>query len=210
MKNPDVRRLELICEKIFEDFPEPKTELDYKNEFTLLIAIILSAQNTDRSVNLATREFFEKFSTPQELLNLGIDEAMNDLKTINYYKNKTKYIFETAKILIEKYNSKIPSDMENLLNLKGVGRKTANVFLNIAHEMPTIAVDTHVLRVTNRIFGKIFTKPDEVEEFLLQINLHENKILTHHLLVLHGRYICKAKKPDCENCSISDFCKSKR
>ncbi len=204
----DQLKLKSICELILENFPDPQTELDYKNDFTLLIAIILSAQTTDKMVNIATRDFFEKFQTPQELLNIGEDEILSHLKVLNYYKTKTKNILKTAAILIEKHNSKVPSSFDELIQLAGVGRKTANVFLNIWYNVPTIAVDTHVFRTTNRIFGMNFKTPEQVENFLIKLNTHDLKTLTHHLLILHGRYICKAKKPDCENCNIQSFCKT--
>jgi len=205
MKN-DIKKLHEICKLLYLDFPNPETELKFTNEFTLLIAIILSAQTTDKMVNIATKLLFESIKNPQDLIKIGIDELKIHIKKVNYYNTKAKNIFNTAKILINEYNEKIPHNFKDLIKLNGVGRKTANVFLNIACNLPTIAVDTHVFRATNRIFGKNFIKPEETEDFLLKINQHEFAIKTHHLLILHGRYTCKARNPQCQKCKISHFC----
>jgi endonuclease-3 len=199
-------KLDIICSVIKETFPNPETELVYDSEFNLLVAIILSAQTTDRMVNIATKPLFQRVKTPEDILNIDKSELLDYFKVLNYYKTKTENIIKMADRVIRDYNGKIPDNFEDLITLDGVGRKTANVFLNIAHNKPTIAVDTHVFRVTNRIFGKKFAKPEQTEEFLLALNHHEFADLTHHLFILHGRYICKAIKPDCINCKIKNHC----
>ena len=199
-------KLFTICGIIKESFPNPETELNYDSEFNLLVAIILSAQTTDRMVNIATKPLFQKIKTPQDILKIDKIELLDYLKILNYYKTKTENIIKMANQVMQNYNGKIPDNFEDLITLAGVGRKTANVFLNIAHNKPTIAVDTHVFRVKNRIFGKNFTKPEQTEEFLLGLNNHKLADLTHHLLILHGRYVCRAIKPDCVNCKIKNHC----
>lgn len=181
-------------------------ELDYINNYTLLIAVLLSAQATDKGVNKATEELFKVAKTPEDMLKLGEEGVKKYVKSINYFNNKSKNIIKLSKILIEKFNSKIPSNREDLESLPGVGRKTANVVLNIAFNTPEIAVDTHVFRVSNRI-GLV--KADNVFETEMQLRkiVPENYItFVNHWLVLLGRYICKAKKPECENCPIKDLC----
>ncbi|QED23640.1 endonuclease III [Candidatus Deianiraea vastatrix] len=200
----NILKLKEISKILIKSFPNPQTELHYTNHFTLLIAIILSAQTTDKMVNIATNTLFKLINTPQDLINLGIDELKLHIKILNYYNTKAQNIIKTAHILNQMQS--IPNTLEDLMKLPGVGRKTANVFLNVALDKPTIAVDTHVFRLTNRIFNANFTKPEDAEKFLLQINSHSLKKHTHHLLILHGRYVCKAKKPDCKNCKISHLC----
>ena len=183
-----------------------KIELDYINNYTLLIAVLLSAQATDKGVNKATENLFKIANTPEDMLKLGEDGVKQYVKSINYFNNKSKNIIKLSKILVEKFNSQVPSNREDLESLPGVGRKTANVVLNIAFNIPEIAVDTHVFRVSNRI-GLV--KADNVLETEMQLKkiIPENYVsFVNHWLVLLGRYICKAKKPDCENCPIKDLC----
>ena len=183
-------------------------ELKYINNYTLLLAVLLSAQATDKGVNKATEPLFKIAKTPQEILNLGEEKLLNYLKSINYYKTKTKHIIELSKILIEKYNSQVPNTREDLENLPGVGRKTANVILNIAFNTRVIAVDTHVFRVANRI-GLVKTNNVLDTEKELYKVIPENYIeFMNHWLVLLGRYICKAKNPDCQNCPLNKLCES--
>ncbi|MEK6733911.1 MAG: endonuclease III [Pseudomonadota bacterium] len=184
--------------------PEPKTELKYINDFTLLVAIILSAQSTDVGVNKATAELFKVVGTPQDLKNLGLEALKKYIKTIGLYNNKAKNLIALSEILISK---PIPTTIQELEKLPGVGSKTARVFLNCAKKIPVIAVDTHVFRVSKRLgiaFGK---NPKSVEIELNNIIPDKWKLHAHHWLILHGRYICKARKPDCLNCSIAKLCK---
>lgn len=199
--------VEEIFQILSNNYPEPKTELVYTNHFTLLVAIILSAQATDKGVNLATKNLFEIISTPQDLLFLGEEQLKTYIKTIGLYNSKAKNIMLLAKILSEKYNGSIPNNFAELIELPGVGRKTANVFLNCAHGHETIAVDTHVFRVSNRIFAWKCTKPEQTELRLLQIVPKNYLKIAHHLLILHGRYICQARRPKCESCNIKHLCK---
>ena len=181
-------------------------ELNYVNNYTLLIAVLLSAQATDKGVNKATEKLFELVNTPEDMLKLGEDGIKQYIKSINYFNNKAKNIIKLSKILVEKFNSQIPNNREGLESLPGVGRKTANVVLNIAFNIPEIAVDTHVFRVSNRI-GLV--KADNVFDTEMQLRkiIPDNyTTFVNHWLVLLGRYICKAKNPDCKNCPINDLC----
>jgi endonuclease III len=198
------------ADKIFGIFyqinPEPKTELYYTNDYNLLVAIILSAQSTDVGVNKATNKFFNFITTPAQMLELGEEGLKDYIKTIGLYNNKAKNIIAMSSLLVEKYNSTIPYVREELELLPGVGRKTANVFLNCTKKLPVIAVDTHVFRVGNRI-GLVNTKtPLETEKQLLKIIPQKWLTHAHHWLILHGRYICKAKNPKCLSCPIYDYC----
>lgn len=183
-----------------------KIELDYINNYTLLIAVLLSAQATDKGVNKATEKLFKIANTPENMISLGEEGVKEHLKSINYFNNKSKNIIKLSEILVEKFNSQVPNNRDDLESLPGIGRKTANVVLNIAFNNPQIAVDTHVFRVSNRIG---FAKADNVFDTEMQLRkiIPENYItFINHWLVLLGRYICKAKKPDCENCPINDLC----
>lgn len=186
--------------------PHPKTELYYKSPFTLLIAVVLSAQATDLGVNKATKLLFEKIETPKDIIDLGEEKLLEYFKSLNYYKTKTKNIIALSKILIEKYQGLVPAEREDLESLPGVGRKTANVILNVAFNQPTIAVDTHIFRVSNRTGLAIGKTPLDVELGLIQkipsAYIHD----AHHWLVLLGRYICKARKPDCPKCPVRPYC----
>src|SRR3990167_82695 len=194
------------CHSIFAIFqqenPHPKTELHYENSFQLLIAVILSAQATDVSVNKCAKKLFSLANNPEEFLLLGVDGLKEYIKSIGLYNTKAENIIKTCQILLEKYQSKVPEIRADLESLPGVGRKTANVILNTAFGKPTIAVDTHIFRVANRTGLATGKTPLSVEHGLLQII--EEKYLkdAHHWLVLHGRYVCVARKPKCEICKI--------
>lgn len=186
--------------------PHPTTELEYRTPFELLVAVVLSAQATDKGVNLATRRLFPVANTPEKILALGEDGLRNYIKTIGLYQSKGKHIIQTCRILIDEHGSKVPADRESLENLPGVGRKTANVILNTAFGQPTIAVDTHIFRVANRTKIAPGKTPLEVEKKLLKFVPDEYKHDAHHWLILHGRYTCIARKPKCTECVIADLC----
>jgi len=189
---------------------EPKTELIYKNSFELLIAVILSAQTTDIQVNRVTKKLFKIAPDPDSLSELSLDKIESLINSIGLYKNKAKNIQHTSKLLITKYNSNVPQSRKELETLPGVGRKTANVILNTIFNQPVIAVDTHIFRLANRINLAKGKTPLEVETKLTRFTPDEFLIDAHHLLILHGRYVCKAQKPDCSSCCIYDFCKYKK
>jgi len=194
--------------EIFEENnPKPKGELDYVNNFTLLVAVVLSAQATDKGVNKATKTLFEIADTPEKMLALGQDGITEYIKSIGLYRNKAKNVFALSKLLIEKFNSKIPATREQLETLPGVGRKTANVVLNIAFAEHTIGVDTHLFRVSNRTGLAPGKTPLEVEKLLEKTIPKQYLLHAHHWLILHGRYICKARSPNCKNCIISSICR---
>lgn len=181
-------------------------ELNYCDNYTLLIAVLLSAQATDKGVNKATEVLFKVAKTPEEMLQLGEDKLKQYLKSINYFNTKSRNIIKLSQILVDKFNSKVPSTREDLESLPGVGRKTANVILNIAFDIRVIAVDTHVFRVSNRIgFVKTYNVVD-TEKQLYKVIPNEYIEFANHWLVLLGRYVCKAKKPDCESCPLKDLC----
>ncbi len=186
--------------------PAPESELEYTNAYTLLIAVTLSAQSTDTGVNKATRSLFKVADTPQKILGLGIDGLKPFIKTIGLYNNKAKNIMAAAEMLVEKHGGIVPDTIEELVKLPGVGRKTANVVLNVFFKQPTMAVDTHVARVANRTGLAPGKNPDEVEKELLKVVPIEFGLYAHHWLILHGRYVCKSRKPDCPNCIVSDLC----
>jgi endonuclease-3 len=186
--------------------PEPKGELEYVNPFTLLVAVVLSAQATDVGVNRATRGLFARASTPQAMVALGEDEVREKIKTIGLFRAKAKNVVALSRKLIDEYGGDVPRTREALESLPGVGRKTANVVLNIAFGEKTIAVDTHLFRVSNRIPLARGATPEAVERGLLAIVPDEYMLHAHHWLILHGRYICKARKPLCGVCPISDLC----
>lgn len=189
--------------------PNPRCELDYKNAFTLLVAVVLSAQSTDKGVNKATKALFEIADTPQKMAALGLEELKNYIKTIGLYNNKAKNIIALSQTLVEKYQGEVPADREALENLPGVGRKTANVVLNVWFDQPTLAVDTHVMRISHRLGFSNGKTPLAIEQDLLKVLPPEYVKNTNHWLVLFGRYVCKAQKPDCANCPIAGFCHSK-
>lgn len=185
---------------------EPKTELEYINNFTLAVAVILSAQATDISVNKATKNLFNNYNTPEDFLELGENGLKLYVKTIGLYNSKAKNIIALSRILVDKYKSQIPDNFEELINLPGIGRKTANVILNCAFGWPVIAVDTHVARVAQRIGFTKAKKPNKIELDLLKVIPDKWLKYTHHWLILHGRYICKARKPECHRCPVSEWC----
>lgn len=187
--------------------PAPKGELEHVNPFTLLVAVVLSAQATDAGVNKATRSLFQVADTPAKMLALGEDRVRDAIKTIGLYRNKAKNVIALCERLIAHHGGEVPRDRDALEALPGVGRKTANVVLNVAFGEPTMAVDTHVLRVSNRIGLSRGTNPLKVEEDLLAIVPPEHGLHAHHWLILHGRYVCKARKPECWRCLIRDLCR---
>ncbi len=188
--------------------PEPKGELEHVNAFTLVVAVALSAQATDAGVNKATRSLFKVADTPQKMLDLGEDRLRDYIKTIGLYRNKAKNVIALSRKLIEDFGGEVPRTREELVTLPGVGRKTANVVMSMAFGIPTIAVDTHIFRIANRIRLAPGKTPDEVEERLLRVIPEEYLYHAHHWLILHGRYVCKARRPECERCVIADLCKS--
>lgn len=193
-------------ERLRRQNPEPKTELEYTNTFTLLVAVVLSAQATDAGVNKATRDLFAIADTPEKMVALGEEGIREHIKTIGLYRNKAKNVYALSKKLIEDFGGEVPRDRAALESLPGVGRKTANVVLNVAFGEPTMAVDTHIFRVANRTGLAPGKTPLEVEKKLLKVVPAEFARHAHHWLILHGRYICKARKPDCPHCIVSDLC----
>ena len=190
--------------------PNPTTELEYNSDFQLLIAVLLSAQATDKAVNIATRKFFPRYGTPEALYALGEEKLMDYIKTIGLFKTKAKNAIATCKILLEQHAGKVPQTREALEALPGVGRKTANVVLNTAFGQPTIAVDTHIFRVSNRTNIAPGKDVVAVEKRLEKFVPDEFKVDVHHWLILHGRYICVARTPKCPQCGISDLCEYKK
>ncbi|MGE6914682.1 endonuclease III [Achromobacter kerstersii] len=190
--------------------PNPTTELEYDTPFQLLIAVLLSAQATDKSVNIATRKFFPQYGTPEALLALGEEGLSDYIKTIGLYRTKAKNTIATCRILLEHHGGEVPQTREALESLPGVGRKTANVVLNTAFGQPTMAVDTHIFRVSNRTGIAPGKNVLEVEDKLVKFIPREYIQDAHHWLILHGRYICVARKPKCPQCGISDLCEFKQ
>ena len=187
----------------------PKTSLNYKNRFTLLTSVVLSAQCTDVNVNNVTKAIYKKYFTPIHFVNLGIKQIRNLIKRIGLFNMKAKSLYNLSKILVEKHQGKVPNNFDDLINLPGVGRKTANVVLNAAFDKPTIAVDTHVFRVSNRTGLTNGKNPNQVEEQLLKILPNKYLKKAHHLILLHGRYICKSRNPLCTKCVINKICQYK-
>jgi endonuclease-3 len=187
--------------------PEPKGELEHVNSYTLLVAVVLSAQATDAGVNKATRGLFAAVDTPEKMLALGEDKLRQAIKTIGLYRNKAKNVIALSQKLMQEHGGEVPRVREALEALPGVGRKTANVVLNIAFGEPTIAVDTHLFRVANRTGLAPGKTPREVEDGLLRTVPDKYKHHAHHWLILHGRYVCKARVPDCPRCLINDLCR---
>ena len=188
--------------------PDPKGELNSVNTYTFLVAVILSAQATDIGVNKATAALFKVADTPEKMMKLGLDKLKTYIKTIGLYNAKAENVIKMSETLIEKYNSEVPDTMDDLISLAGVGRKTANVVLNIEFGHPTIAVDTHVFRVSNRLGIAKGDTVEIIEKKLDKAIPSEYKRHAHHWLILHGRYICKARKPDCDGCFLNDICPS--
>ncbi|HSM96599.1 MAG TPA: endonuclease III [Rhizomicrobium sp.] len=195
--------------RLKRQMPEPRTELQYTSPFTLLVAVVLSAQATDRGVNKATESLFKVAGTPQKMAALGVEKLTPYIKTIGLYRNKAKNVIALSKALIEEHGGKVPKDREALEALPGVGRKSANVVLNVAFGEPTIAVDTHIFRVSNRTGLAPGKNPLEVEKALEKIVPEQYKLNAHHWLILHGRYTCVARKPLCPTCVVNDLCRYK-
>lgn len=188
--------------------PEPKGELEHVNAFTLLVAVVLSAQATDAGVNKATRALFAIADTPEKMLALGEDAVREYIKTIGLYRNKAKNVIELSRRLIADFGGSVPEDRDQLVTLPGVGRKTANVVMSMAFGHATMAVDTHVFRIANRMKLAPGKTPDAVEAALMTVIPADYLFHAHHWLILHGRYCCKARKPDCERCVVADLCKA--
>jgi endonuclease-3 len=189
--------------------PEPKGELAHVNPFTLVVAVALSAQATDAGVNKATKELFKIADTPQKMLALGETKLGDHIRTIGLWRNKAKNVIALSQKLVDEFGGEVPRTREELVTLPGVGRKTANVVMSMAFGIPTMAVDTHIFRIANRIGLAPGKTPDEVEATLMRVIPDEYLFHAHHWLILHGRYCCKARKPECEACVIADICKSK-
>ena len=205
--NTDTRRE--IFRRLAVAIPSPTTELVHSSTFELLIAVILSAQATDKGVNIATAKLFPVANTPQKILDLGIEGLESFIKTIGLYRSKAKNVMATCRLLVDKFGGEVPDTRESLESLPGVGRKTANVILNTAFGHPTIAVDTHIFRLGNRIGLAPGKTPLEVEQKLMKTTPKEYLHDAHHLLILHGRYVCVARKPKCRDCVIHDLCEYK-
>ena len=188
--------------------PEPKGELEHVNAFTLLVAVVLSAQATDVGVNKATRALFAIADTPEKMMALGEDAIARHIRTIGLWRNKARNVVALCAALIRDYGGEVPPERDELVKLPGVGRKTANVVLNMAFGQPTLAVDTHILRIGNRLHIAPGKTPDQVEAAFLRIIPPEYLRHAHHWLILHGRYVCKARKPECPRCVIADLCKA--
>ena len=195
-----------IFERFEKSNPSPTTELEFSSPFELLAAVLLSAQATDVSVNLATRKLFPKANTPKRILKLGVEGLEQYIRTIGLYRSKAKHLIKTCEILLETHNGEVPEQREALEALPGVGRKTANVILNTAFGQPTIAVDTHIFRVSNRTGIAPGKDVVAVEKKLLRMVPEPFLLNAHHWLLLHGRYVCKARKPECWRCEIADVC----
>ncbi|MET0186438.1 MAG: endonuclease III [Achromobacter sp.] len=202
------KRLEIFT-RLRAANPSPKTELEYDTPFQLLIAVLLSAQATDKSVNLATRRFFPEHGTPQGLFDLGVDGVAERIKTIGLYKTKARNVVATCRILLDTYGGEVPQTREALESLPGVGRKTANVVLNTAFGEAAMAVDTHIFRVANRTHLAPGKNVVEVEHKLMRFVPRDFLLDAHHWLILHGRYVCVARKPKCPQCGIEDLCEYK-
>jgi len=198
-----------ILSRLRDNNPNPTTELEYNSPFQLLIAVLLSAQATDVGVNKATRKLFPAAPTAEAMLSLGVDGIKEYIKTIGLFNSKAENAYKTCKILVEEYGGKVPEDRAALEALPGVGRKTANVVLNTAFGWPTIAVDTHIFRVSNRTKLAPGKNVKEVEQKLIKVVPAEFKVDVHHWLILHGRYTCIARKPRCGSCVIEDLCEFK-
>ncbi len=200
------KKLNEIFSRFAENKPNPRIELDYTSPYTLLVAVVLSAQSTDKGVNKATPALFEVADTPEKMVNLGLDKLKTYIKTIGLYNAKGANIIALSQMLIDKYSGEVPADFEELQKLPGVGRKSAKVMLHSIWNQPVIAVDTHVFRVSNRIGLCNEKNPLKTELALEKTIPIQWKDKAHHWLVLHGRYVCKARKPECDRCLINDLC----
>ena len=202
-------KAEALYARLAEDRPEPRTELDFVNPFTLLVAVALSAQATDVGVNKTTRKLFAVANSPEAMLALGEAGVAEHIRTIGLWRNKAKNVIALSQRLIDAFGGEVPQTRDELVTLPGVGRKTANVVLNEAFGHPTIAVDTHIFRVANRTGLAPGKTPDEVEAGLERVTPEPYRRGAHHWLILHGRYVCKARKPECWRCAIADLCRFK-
>lgn len=199
--------IDQVLELLEKEYPNAKCELNYSTPFELLIATILSAQCTDVRVNQVTSVLFGKYNTPESILKLGEEGLIEIIRSCGFYKNKSKNILASCQILVENYSSDVPDTMEELVKLPGVGRKTANVVLSNAFDVPAIAVDTHVFRVSNRIGIANGKTPDQVEKQLMKVIKRPDWTKFHHVFIFHGRYLCKARKPECARCPVAKLCK---
>jgi endonuclease-3 len=193
--------------RLSERIPEPKTELEYTNPYTLLVAVVLSAQATDAGVNMATRELFRRVQTPQQMLELGEERLREAIRTIGLFNTKAKNVILLSRILVERFDGEVPADRDLLVELPGVGRKTANVVMNTAFGAETFAVDTHIFRICNRTGLAPGKSPLEVELKLDRATPPPFRRDAHHWLILHGRYVCKARRPECWRCVVVDLCR---
>ena len=201
-------RIDTILEVLNDMFPNAKCELNHTNGFELLIAVMLSAQTTDKSVNILTDSLFEKYHTPEDYINVDIEELQNDLKRIGLYKNKAKNLQALSRLILEKFNGEVPKSQEKLESLPGVGRKTANVVLSVWYDVPRIAVDTHVDRVSKRLkLAYLKDNVRQVEEKLMRKIPKDKWSDTHHKMIFFGRYHCTARKPHCDGCSLKEICR---
>jgi endonuclease III len=206
-KPVDAKTRREIFSRFREANPEPRSDLEYRDPFTLLVAVVLSAQATDAGVNKATRKLFALADTPEKMLALGEDAVREHIKTIGLFRAKAKNVIALSRILVEKHGGVVPPSRVALEELPGVGRKTAAVVVNVAFGEPTIAVDTHIFRVSNRIPLAHGKTPDAVEAALTEIVPDEFRRHAHHWLILHGRYVCKARRPECWRCAVADLCR---
>lgn len=202
-------KTELLYGRLAKDRPDPHTELNFFNPYTLVVAVALSAQATDVGVNKATEELFRIADSPEKMLALGLEGVEQHIKTIGLWRNKAKNVIALSQMLLDDFGGVVPQTREELIKLPGVGRKTANVVLNEAFGQPTIAVDTHIFRVSNRTGLAPGKTPDDVEAQLERVTPDHYKLGAHHWLILHGRYVCKARKPECWHCAIAEICRFK-
>ncbi len=203
-------RYRTVLERFGQEMPQPKTELHYKNPFQLLVAVILSAQCTDKRVNMITPPLFNAFPTPQAMAEATVEDIFGFIKSCSYPNNKAKSLKGMAQKLVGDFNGEVPSDLESLISIPGVGRKTANVILSVVYDKPAMAVDTHVFRVAERIGLTTGSRTPLETEKKLTANIPQELIpMAHHWLILHGRYVCKARKPGCDDCFLADICRYK-
>lgn len=206
MKLLDTDKIVEVMERFKKNNPDPRCELDYVNPFTLLVSVVLSAQSTDKSVNLATSPLYKIADTPQKILELGEEKLIEFIRPVGLWKSKSKNIMALCRKLIDDFNGEVPHDREKLMTLPGVGRKTANVVLNVIWHEHTMPVDTHLLRIAPKIGLAEGSDPEAVENSLLKRIPDEYLEHAHHWLILHGRYVCKARNPECDGCIINDLC----
>ncbi len=199
--------MEIVFSRWQQQNPAPESELEYVNPFTLLVAVVLSAQATDKSVNKATESLFKIVDTPEKMVELGEEKLISYIRTIGLYKNKAKSVIGLSQMLISDFNSQVPGNRDDLMKLPGVGRKTANVVLNVIFNQPTMPVDTHLLRISPKIGLAEGTTPEQIEKSLLERIPKDYLKNAHHWILLHGRYFCTARNPKCNECIINDICK---